>query len=150
LGHGLIALVDTKNTSTRHVFMTEALRAVLERRRPEDPNEHIFKNRNAGMVNEVSNAFQRVVDRLGFNKGVTDRRHKVTFHTLRHTFCSHLAIQGETLQTIAELAGHKTLQMVKRYSHLSEDHKRSAALNLEKRFRETAASGEKNIIPIVK
>lgn len=63
-----------------------------------------------------------MVYRLGFNKGVTDRRRKVTFHTLRHTFLfTHLAIQGETFQTIAELSGHKTLQMAKRYSHLSED-----------------------------
>jgi len=141
--NGIIALVDTKNTATRHVFMTEALRAVLERRRPEDPNDYVFKSRNAGKIIDISNSFQRVVERLGFNKGVTDRRHKVTFHTLRHTFCSHLAIQGETLQTIAELAGHKTLQMVKRYSHLSEDHKRSAALNLEKRFRETGGGWRK-------
>lgn len=147
--NGLIALVDTKNTATRYAFMTESLRAMLERRRPENPNDYVFSNRNAGKITEISNSFQRVVDRLGFNKGVTDRRYKVTFHTLRHTFCSHLAIQGETLQTIAELAGHKTLQMTKRYSHLSEDHKRSAALNLEKRFRETAGSGEENVVPIV-
>jgi len=40
--------------------------------------------------------------------------------------------------------------MAKRYSHLSEDHKRSAALNLEKRFRETAASGEENVVPLMK
>lgn len=148
--NGIIALVDTKNTAKRHVFMTEALRAVLERRRPENLNNYVFPSKSAGKIIEISRAFQRVVDRLEFNKGVTDRRHKVTFHTLRHTFCSHLAIQGETLQTIAELAGHKTLQMVKRYSHLSEDHKRSAALKLEKSFGETAGSGKENVVPIVK
>lgn len=93
--NGLIALVDTKNTATRYVFMTESLRAMFEKRRPENPNDYVFPNRNAGKITEISNSFQRVVERLGFNKGVTDRRFKVTFHTLRHTFCSHLAIQGK-------------------------------------------------------
>jgi len=32
-------------------------------------------------------------------------------------------MSGATLLEIADILGHKTLQMVKRYSHLSEDHK---------------------------
>lgn len=44
------------------------------------------------------------------------------FHDLRHTAASHLAMSGATLAEIAEVLGHKTLQMVKRYSHLTEAH----------------------------
>jgi integrase len=44
------------------------------------------------------------------------------FHDLRHTAASHLAMNGATLAEIAEVLGHKTLAMVKRYSHLSEQH----------------------------
>ena len=45
------------------------------------------------------------------------------FHDLRHSTASYLAMNGGSLLEIADILGHKTLQMVKRYSHLSEDHK---------------------------
>ena len=51
--------------------------------------------------------------------GIADFR----FHDLRHTFASYLAMNGATLE-IAEVLGHKTLAMVKRYAHLSEAHTR--------------------------
>jgi len=44
------------------------------------------------------------------------------WHDLRHTTASYLAMNGASLAEIAEILGHKTLQMVKRYSHLSEAH----------------------------
>ncbi len=44
------------------------------------------------------------------------------FHDLRHSAASYLAMNGATLAEIAEVLGHKTLQMVKRYSHLTEQH----------------------------
>jgi integrase len=45
------------------------------------------------------------------------------FHDLRHTTASMLAAQGASLLEIADVLGHKTLAMVKRYSHLIVDHK---------------------------
>jgi integrase len=45
------------------------------------------------------------------------------FHDLRHTTPSMLAAQGASLLEIADVLGHKTLAMVKRYSHLVVDHK---------------------------
>ena len=44
------------------------------------------------------------------------------FHDLRHSAASYLAMNGASLAEIAEVLGHKTLQMVKRYAHLSEGH----------------------------
>ena len=44
------------------------------------------------------------------------------FHDLRHSAASYLAMNGATLAEIAEILGHRTLQMVKRYSHLSPQH----------------------------
>ena len=44
------------------------------------------------------------------------------FHDLRHTCASYLAMNGATLAEIAAVLGHKTLAMVKRYSHLSDEH----------------------------
>ncbi|HIO72503.1 MAG TPA: site-specific integrase [Flavobacteriales bacterium] len=44
------------------------------------------------------------------------------FHDLRHSAASYLAMNGATLAEIAEVLGHKSLVMVKRYAHLSEQH----------------------------
>jgi len=44
------------------------------------------------------------------------------FHDLRHTAASYLAMNGATLTELAAILGHKTLAMVKRYSHLTEQH----------------------------
>ena len=45
------------------------------------------------------------------------------FHDLRHTTASYLAMNGATLLEIADVLGHKTLEMVKRYAHLADSHK---------------------------
>ena len=44
------------------------------------------------------------------------------FHDLRHSCASELAMNGATLAEIAGVLGHKTLQMVSRYSHLTDQH----------------------------
>ncbi len=46
-----------------------------------------------------------------------------TFHTLRHSAASTLARNGATLLEIADILGHRQLQMTKRYSHLATSHK---------------------------
>lgn len=44
------------------------------------------------------------------------------FHDLRHSTASYLAMNGASQLEIAEVLGHRTLQMVRRYAHLSESH----------------------------
>lgn len=44
------------------------------------------------------------------------------FHDLRHSAASYLAMNGATIAEIAEVLGHKTLAMVKRYAHLTDSH----------------------------
>ena len=44
------------------------------------------------------------------------------WHDLRHTTGSYIAMQGASSAEIAAVLGHKSLSMVKRYSHISEDH----------------------------
>jgi len=105
---------------------------MLQMRMPESPNEFIFKDhRKGGKVNSISQTFRKVVFKLGFNHGIDDRRKKITFHNLRHTFGAWLAIQGEPILIIKELLGHKSITMTLRYAHLIPDQKRRAILNLE-------------------
>ena len=73
-------------------------------------------------------AFNHVVSAMGLNDGVnaSTSSRKVVFHTLRHTFCSWLAIRGVPLYTIGKLAGHSKPDMTQRYAKLSPDAKREA------------------------
>jgi integrase len=45
------------------------------------------------------------------------------FHDLRHSCASYLAQNGATLLEIADVLGHRTLDMVRRYAHLTVQHK---------------------------
>jgi integrase len=44
------------------------------------------------------------------------------WHDLRHTAASYLAMSGVSLVEISKILGHRTMQMVSRYSHLSDGH----------------------------
>ncbi len=132
----LITIADPKNDEPRKAFMTNAVKAMFQERIPDNakPNDLIFPDENGKQQELISRTFPRVVKNLKFNEGIKDRRQKVCFHTLRHTFASWLALQGETIQTISELLGHKTLQMTMRYSHLTPDHRKAAVNRLEERL----------------
>ena len=56
------------------------------------------------------------------------------FHDLRHSAASYLAMSGASLMDIAAILGHKTLAMVKRYSHLSEQHTTAAVDRMAEKF----------------
>ena len=55
-----------------------------------------------------------------------------TFHDLRHTFASNLAIAGIELNDIRDLLGHKSITMTLRYAHLSPGHKSKTVTILDK------------------
>jgi len=48
------------------------------------------------------------------------------WHCNRHTFCSRLVAAGVSLKTVQVLAGHKTISMTARYSHLAPNTLHSA------------------------
>ena len=85
------------------------------------PGEYIFQARVVGgpITRGISTVFSKVVDELDLNKGITDPRYKVIFHTLRHTFASWLAQSGKvTLHELKELMRHERIEMTLRYAHL--------------------------------
>jgi integrase len=132
LVHGFIHIADAKTGHPRKAYMTDAVKEVLLKYSVA-ADEYIFKSRSGDRYTEVPRNFKKVVDPL-FNKNVKDTRQRVTFHSLRHTFGSWLALQGESLITIRELLGHKSFAMTQRYTHLMPDQKRRATLNLETAF----------------
>ena len=109
---------ETKNGETRAVPLTGNGLAVLAQyakvRRLD--TSLVFPARTGARPLGIRGAFDNAVERAG----IADFH----FHDLRHTFASYLAMNGASLLEIAELLGHKTLSMVKRYAHLTEAHTR--------------------------
>ena len=72
------------------------------------------------------------------DRGPSTRRHAgiedFHYHDSRHTVASYLAMSGATLAEIAEVLGHKTLAMVKRYSHLTEQHTSKVVARMNEKF----------------
>lgn len=69
-----------------------------------------------------------------FNQGLhkKDRANRVVIHTLRHTFASHLAIAGVSIQKIQKLMNHKDIKQTMKYAKLSPDSGRNAVEELYK------------------
>lgn len=61
-----------------------------------------------------------------------DRINRVVIHTLRHTFASHLAIAGVSIQEIQRLMNHKDINQTLKYAKLNTDSGRKYTLNLYK------------------
>ena len=129
---GLLTLWDTKNTKTRTAFMTQEVMDIFSKLDRGNNGELVFPNRNGSKINKVSNAFIRAIKKLGFNDGVTDRRQKVVFHTLRHTYASWHVQSGTDLYTLQKLMGLSSFALVERYAHFAKSHLQAATKNFEK------------------
>lgn len=84
---------------------------------------------STGHVVNIEKAFRRVIIGAGLNPK------EVVRHTLRHTAITHLVQAGVDLPTVQRISGHKTLQMVSRYSHQNGEHIREAMDKLDQRYR---------------
>lgn len=119
----------TRAKKSRKAFLDEEAAAMLHNRRRRMRHLLVFARSNGLPLDRyyVTQRFAKLVDRCGFNEGVTDARKKVVFHTLRHTFASWLAQAGVDIYQLMELTGHNTISMVLRYTHLMPDRTRAAA-----------------------
>lgn len=128
LEHGLLNLRDTKNKESRTVHITEAVKNILTRMKQGGKSEIVFPDtRHGGAKQYISKAFDKTVQALGFNEGVTDRRQRVTFHALRHTFASWTVMAGVEIYTLQKILGHSSIAMTERYSHLAPGKYKKAA-----------------------
>jgi integrase len=127
----LIFVKDSKNKKlNRHAYMTGEVEAMLKRRAGNSA-ALVFPKHDGGRQVSVSPTFREVVNGLGWNDNISDRRLKLVFHSLRHTFASWLVMEGTPLFTVSKLLGHSDIGMTMRYAHLAPDHLRLAAGCLE-------------------
>jgi integrase len=154
---GTLAILDAK-TGSRTAYLTARAREVLQTRkknreknkkgveREVKPDDLIFpkrstrnkktdeaKARQPNMV-QASKVFSDTVKELGLNEGITDRKQRVTFHTLRHSMATHLYESTHDLYLVQRSLGHATSTMTARYAKMSESRLREGAAALEKVF----------------
>jgi len=85
--------------------------------------KYVFSNRDGHPFKDIKKGFSSDLKRAG----IKDFR----FHDLRHTFGSHLVMQGVGLRTVQQLMGHKEIRMTMHYSHLSPEYVQKAVKRLD-------------------
>lgn len=127
LERGLAVAHETKNQDRRALpiasLAADLLRDLKRRRRLDTDLVFAAPNGRATFPRRAWAAALR-------DSGVRDFR----WHDLRHCCASYLAMNGATLAEIAEVLGHRTLQMVKRYSHMTDTHVSAVVARMNERI----------------
>jgi len=121
LDKGRIRFTATKNGEDRTVRLCMRARATLAALDPKQSGP-VFTYRGKP-VKSMKVAFNRARDRAGLED--------LRFHDLRHTFASRLVQAGVPLYEVMHLTGHKSFEMVQRYSHLAPDYAERAIQALD-------------------
>jgi integrase/recombinase XerD len=95
------------------VLSNEALTYLREYFKAYRPKEWLFEGRHGYLHRRT---LAKIVDKAA-KKAHIDKR--VTPHTLRHCFATHLLEQGVALQVIQQLLGHSDIKTTTIYTHVS-------------------------------
>ena len=135
LFNGYIQVVDSKNNESRQIPMNETVIQTFNNLTRRLGIDYVFYNHQTlKPYTDVKRAFSSSCKR--------SKIHDCTFHTLRHTFASHLVMAGVDLTTVKELMGHKSLSMTLRYAHLAPKHKADSVSKLNGILQSGQKSGE--------
>jgi integrase len=123
--HGHIYLTETKYSKPRQIpingRLTEVFREVRRGNQLKFP--YVFCDSRGRRYKEIRKAFHGACRRAGIED--------FKFHDLRHTFASHLVMNGVGIKAVQELLGHADIKMTMRYAHLSQEHLKEAVSLLD-------------------
>ena len=111
-----VTIKNFKTNNTYTAFLPDNVLALIPDLKP---HELLIDVSDA---KQLQRPLQRILNKL-FNEGLNadDRKDRVVIHTLRHTFASHLAINGTPIHTVMKLMDHKNIEMTLRYAKLMPD-----------------------------
>lgn len=106
---------ETKNGRPRSVALVDSVIEELKK-------IHALRQLNKSLVFASRTAFGKIDIKKGWREALKRANiSTITFHGLRHSFCSMAAAQGASNLELASAMGHRTLQMLMRYTHLEGD-----------------------------
>ncbi|RMH38362.1 MAG: site-specific integrase [Nitrospirae bacterium] len=118
----LITLPRTKSGHVQYVPLNSEAAEIFANLQTTQRSKWVFPSKNPlrhiNSYNFYGRVFLPAVRRAGLEG--------VTWHSLRHTFASRLAMSGQSPSTIAALLRHSSLDLVQRYAHLSPNHLQQA------------------------
>ena len=116
-----------KGKKDRIVMVPDRLASVLGcQQRLKSGKDFLFTNGRGGCLNERS--VQKVVSQAASKTGISK---KVSAHTLRHSFATHLLENGTDIRYIQELLGHAKLQTTQIYTHVARSNLESLVSPLD-------------------
>ncbi|MDP3792202.1 MAG: tyrosine-type recombinase/integrase [bacterium] len=116
--------LDTpKSNRDRHIPLTNGIYDMLWQRKKNSGFVFVDKKGNKFDTKRLNQEIGEACIRAGIRK--------ITCHTLRHTFASHLVMAGASLKAIQELLGHANIQITMRYAHLTPSSLREAITLLD-------------------
>ena len=117
-----------------------ALRIYLERGRPAlvkgSAEPHLFVNFRGGSL--TRQGLYKIVRRHATSAGLADR---MSPHTLRHTFATHLLAGGCDLRSVQEMLGHADVSTTQLYTHLSSERLKDVYFRAHPRARTDVSAG---------
>jgi integrase len=119
-----ITLRRTKSNRLRVIPINQTLYEELQQLPRHLYSPYVFCNDKGDPFSDVRHAFQTACRRAGIAG--------FRFHDLRHTFASHLVMNGVNLRAAQHLLGHQDIRMTLRYSHLSQEHLQAAVGTLDR------------------
>jgi site-specific recombinase XerD len=115
---------NPKDYEVRHIPMTARLTQLLKDH-PRRDETVIFRNGSGAPLdgNVLSRDFRVIFRRCGIKNA--------SVHTLRHTFASHLVMNGTDIYTVQKLLGHSSIKTTEIYAHLAPDFLKAAMEKLQ-------------------
>lgn len=115
-----VSLIETKSGHRQHVVLNTSAQQALKQLRASYPkSEFVCPAQDEWPPGRWWDAVRKESKVSDFH-----------WHDLRHTFTSRLVMNGVDIYTVNKLMRHETLQVTKRYAHLSDAHLRQAAERL--------------------
>ncbi len=127
-------LVSPKSNRERHIPMDIDVYEALYRRKRNTGYVFLDSDKEPFDYHRMERRLTKACKEAGLRK--------IGWHTLRHTFATHLAMRGVPLNTVQVLLGHSTIITTMRYAHVAPSTLRSAIAILSPRTAQNANFGQ--------